>query len=237
MPLDATPVRPPVLERALSDPLLGKVALVSSFGADAVVLLHMVSELDPNLPVLMIDTEMLFDQTLDYQREVSAKLGLTNVQIFRAPRAELLIQDADSILHVYDPDACCALRKTEPLQKALAPYNTWITGRRRDQTPERAKVKPVELDAFGRVKLSPLVDWSAQDVSDYIQAHQLPRHPLVKDGYLSIGCAPCTTPVSDKEDPRAGRWRGRAKTECGIHLKPKGHSSGAAREMASERQL
>jgi len=222
MPLDqradVTPLRPPVIERALRDPYLGRIALVSSFGADAVVLLHMVSQVKPDLPVLMIDTEMLFPETLAYQEELSAQLGLTNVQVIKATRSDLLEHDADGVLHIFDADACCHLRKVVPLEKALAEFDTWITGRRRHQTSDRAQMKTVDHDAEGRVKLSPLADWSAQDVAGYIRAHNLPRHPLVAEGFASIGCAPCTTPVADGEDPRAGRWRGQEKTECGLHF-------------------
>ena len=218
MPLDITRVRPPVLERALGDPFLGRIALVSSFGADAVALTHMVSEVDKNLPVFMIDTEMLFPETLTYQEEVAAHLGLTSVHVIRAKRAALLEKDADGILHVFDPDACCHLRKVDPLETALDGFNTWISGRRRDQSAERARMAPVERDRMGRIKLNPLADWSASDVAAYIRAHDLPRHPLVAEGYASIGCAPCTSKIAEGEDQRAGRWRGQKKSECGLHF-------------------
>ena len=203
-----------ILARALEEV---PMALVSSFGADSVVLLHLASRIDPNLPVLFLDTQMLFSETLDYQRDVAWNLGLTNVQIIRPDARELLARDADNILHIAEPDACCTLRKTEPLERALAPYAGWITGRKRFQSGSRAGLPVFEAEA-GRLKVNPLANWTAAELSQHMDAHDLPRHPLVAQGFRSIGCAPCTTPVREGEDPRAGRWRGRAKEECGIHF-------------------
>jgi phosphoadenosine phosphosulfate reductase len=207
-----------VIERALSDPALGKIALVSSFGAESVVLLHLVSVIDKTLPVLFIDTEMLFPETLAYQEEVARSLGLTGIERITASRAALAARDPDGRLHLTDPDACCALRKTEPLEDALARYDAWITGRKRFQGGERAALDFFETDEAGRIKVNPLAHWEKGDVAEYMIENRLPRHPLVARGYLSIGCAPCTTPVAAGEDERAGRWRGQDKTECGIHF-------------------
>ncbi|MCX7645316.1 MAG: phosphoadenylyl-sulfate reductase [Rhodobacteraceae bacterium] len=207
-----------VLERALSDPAVGRIALVSSFGAESVVLLHLVSVLDRTLPVLFIDTEMLFPETLAYQTEVSARLGLTDVRRITAARAEIAARDPSGLLHRTDPDACCTLRKTEPLEQALAGFDAWITGRKRFQGGQRATLDFFETDAAGRIKVNPLAHWEKGDVIDYMIENRLPRHPLVARGYPSIGCAPCTTPVAEGEDERAGRWRGSDKTECGIHF-------------------
>ncbi|TCP40404.1 phosphoadenylyl-sulfate reductase [Rhodovulum marinum] len=206
-----------VLTRAL-DAFAGRIALVSSFGAESVVLLHMVARIDPGLPVLFIDTEMLFPETLAYQRGVAETLGLTGVRVVRPDPLALAAADPDGTLHETDPDRCCALRKVRPLETALAGYGAWITGRKRHQTGARAAIAPVELDPAGRVKVNPLLHWSAADLRRYIDVHALPRHPLVARGYASIGCAPCTSPVAPGENPRAGRWRGRAKEECGIHF-------------------
>ena len=206
-----------VLEAALRDPMLGSAALVSSFGAEAVVLLHMVSVIDRTTPVLFADTGMLFEETLTYQRAVADRLNLTDVRRITPDPAELLTRDTDTILHVADTKACCALRKTEPLQHALKGFDTWITGRKRFQGGARAELQLFE--AFeGRIKVNPLVRWSPEDVSDYMVNNRLPRHPLVAKGFTSLGCVPCTTPTAADEDPRAGRWRGQAQTECGIHL-------------------
>ena len=203
-----------VLHHALEDPQVGRVTLVSSFGAESVVLLHMVAVVDPSLPVLFLETGMLFPETLTYQREVSQKLGLSDVRLI-AP----FPGDEDGTLHLSDTDACCDLRKTRPLQQALREFDAWITGRKRFQGGRRAAMEFFEVeDETGRLKINPLAHWTPEDVQDYMQNNRLPRHPLVAQGYPSIGCAPCTTPVAPGEDPRAGRWRGENKDECGIHF-------------------
>ena len=207
-----------VLRRAVNDPDLGRVALVSSFGAESVVLLHMVSVVAPGLPVLFIDTQMLFPETLDYQREVAAQLGLTNVQVIRASQQEIALTDPDGTLHKTSPDACCNLRKTVPLERVLSGYDAWITGRKRFQGGERSVLEFFEPEPPTRLRVNPLSHWRAEDVQEYMVENNLPRHPLVAKGYPSIGCAPCTSPVKPGEDQRAGRWRGSEKTECGIHF-------------------
>jgi len=207
-----------VLERALADPQVGRIALVSSFGAESVVLLHMISVMDRTTPVLFIDTEMLFPETLTYQAEVADKLGLADIRRIQADAAARAAHDPAGDLHARDPDACCALRKTEPLQRALAPFDAWITGRKRFQGAARADLAFFEDEAEQRIKVNPLAHWTRDDVQDYILNNRLPRHPLVRRGYPSIGCAPCTEPVGAGEDPRAGRWRGQDKDECGIHF-------------------
>ena len=206
-----------VLRHALGDVQIGPVALVSSFGAESVVLLHMIAQIDRATPVIFLETEMLFPETLIYQREVAATLGLTDVRIISPDRNEILTQDVDGILHLADTDACCDLRKTRPLENALAGFGGWITGRKQFQNGQRANLPLFEKDAR-KIKVNPLANWSAQNLADYIQTHDLPRHPLVARGYPSVGCMPCTTRVGDHEDPRAGRWRGSEKTECGIHF-------------------
>jgi phosphoadenosine phosphosulfate reductase len=207
-----------LLTHALNDPLIGRVALVSSFGAESVVLLHMVSQIAPDTPVLFVDTELLFAETLDYQREVAGMLGLRDIRVIRPSRDALLARDVDGILHRFDTDACCALRKTEPLEKALQGFGGWITGRKRVQGGQRAQLPLFEKDKTARIKINPLADWTPQMIAEYIVTHDLPRHPLVARGFKSLGCAPCTTKVDADEDPRAGRWRGMEKTECGIHF-------------------
>ncbi|MGR3758863.1 phosphoadenylyl-sulfate reductase [Roseobacteraceae bacterium NS-SX3] len=204
-----------VMEGALKD--AGHIALVSSFGAESVVLLHMAAILDPMTPVLFVDTELLFTETLVYQQEVSERLGLRNVQVIKA--ADIAEKDPYGALRFSDPDACCALRKTAPLQKALGGFDGWITGRKRFQSGTRAALDFFEVeDGTGRIKINPLAHWAPEDVRVYMDENRLPRHPLVARGYPSIGCAPCTTPVKDGEDPRAGRWRNQNKEECGIHV-------------------
>ena len=207
-----------VLEHALRDADLGSVALVSSFGAESVVLLHLVSVIAPETPVLFIDTRMLFAETLDYQRELAEKLHLCDVRTIRAAPSRLAFEDPDNTLHQINTDACCALRKTEPLDRALSQFDGWITGRKRFQGATRAAVDFFESEADVRIKVNPLAHWGAEDLNEYMINNRLPRHPLVAKGYPSIGCAPCTSPVKEGEDPRAGRWRGSEKTECGIHF-------------------
>ncbi|MGB1235923.1 MAG: phosphoadenylyl-sulfate reductase, partial [Planktomarina sp.] len=197
---------PDVLAAALSGKG-GKMAMVSSFGADSVVLLHMLAQVDRNAPVLFIDTQMLFRATLTYQAEVADVLGLTNVQHISADAGDVFLRDTEGLLHQGDTDACCALRKVEPLQNALTDYDGWISGRKRHQSAARSVLNLWEQDG-DRVKLNPLFDWTHSDVQDYIANHDLPRHPLVAGGYPSLGCAPCTTRVAEGEDARAGRWRG-----------------------------
>ncbi len=208
---------PAVLEAALSDPQVGHTALVSSFGAESVVLLHMISVIDRTTTVLFLDTEMLFPETLDYQREVAAKLRL-DVQVITPDRDLTFLNDPNNRLNATNPDACCTIRKTEPLQRALEPFDAWITGRKRHQGGKRAKLDFFEADGETRIKINPLAHYTRENVQDYILNNRLPRHPLVAKGYPSIGCAPCTTRVADGEDARAGRWRGTDKQECGIHF-------------------
>ena len=206
-----------VLRHALDDAQIGPVAMVSSFGAESVVLLHMIAQIDPATPIIFLDTEMLFPETLSYQREVAAFLGLTDVRVIGPDRNEVLVEDVDGILHLADTDACCDLRKTRPLERALADFGGWITGRKQFQNGQRAQLPLFEKDGR-RIKINPLAKWTAKDLAAYMDRHDLPRHPLVAQGYPSIGCMPCTTRVSAHEDPRAGRWRGSEKTECGIHF-------------------
>ncbi len=206
-----------VLRHALEDVQIGPVAMVSSFGAESVVLLHMIAQINPATPIIFLDTEMLFPETLTYQRDVSAQLGLADVRVIGPDRNEVLVEDVDGILHQADTDACCDLRKTRPLNRALKDFGGWITGRKRFQGGQRAQLPLFEKEDR-KIKINPLANWTSQDLQDYMNQHNLPRHPLVAQGYPSIGCMPCTTRVSDHEDPRAGRWRDSEKTECGIHF-------------------
>jgi phosphoadenosine phosphosulfate reductase len=207
-----------VLEHALKDADLGQVALVSSFGAESVVLLHLVSVIAPRTPVLFVDTRMLFQETLEYQRALADRLNLCDIRTIRAPQSRLALEDPDNTLHQFNTDACCAVRKVEPLEHALAGFDGWITGRKRYQGTSREAVQFFEAEGETRIKVNPLAHWDRADITDYMDNNNLPRHPLVAQGYPSIGCAPCTTPVAAGEDPRAGRWRNSQKTECGIHF-------------------
>ncbi len=194
----------------------GRIALVSSFGAETAILAHMVAQIDPATPLIMIDTGKLFAETIAYRETLTKHLGLTNVIVHKPDQAALEKHDSDGELNARDHDACCALRKTEPLEKALRGYQSWITGRKRNHSDTRSDLEVLET-ADWRLKVNPLAHWTRDDVEAYFVEHDLPRHPLISQGYLSIGCAPCTTPVAEGEDPRAGRWRESEKTECGIH--------------------
>lgn len=205
-----------LLHPLLTGDLKGRIALVSSFGTESAVLLHMVAGIDPGVPVIFIDTGKLFGETLRYRDRLAALLGLTDLRSPGPDPAEEAREDADGGLWLRDPGACCALRKVRPLDRALAPFDAWITGRKRFQAATRTVLPAIEA-ADGRIKLNPLAGWSRQDLTGYLDRHGLPRHPLEADGFLSIGCMPCTDRVAPGEDIRAGRWRGRGKTECGIH--------------------
>ncbi|MEO1330937.1 MAG: phosphoadenylyl-sulfate reductase, partial [Pseudomonadota bacterium] len=169
-------------------------------------------------PVLFVETQMLFPETLAYQQELADRLGLTDVRTIRPAPADLDAVDPGDTLHLSDPDGCCHVRKVLPLERALGPFDAWITGRKRGQSRARAGLRLFETDAAGRIKLNPLAGWSVGEVRAEMARRGLPPHPLVNRGFPSIGCLPCTTPVDVGEDPRAGRWRGRSKEECGIHV-------------------
>lgn len=195
----------------------GRIALLSSFGADSAVLLHLVARADPAMPVLLLDTGKLFPETLAYRDTLIAQLGLRDVRSIAPDPVALAARDPFGGLRLFDPDACCALRKTEPLARALAPFELWLNGRRRAQGGERGALRIAEATAEGKIKVNPLAAWDDAEVAAYAATHGLPAHPLVVSGYASIGCAPCTSPVAPGEAARAGRWRGTGKTECGIH--------------------
>lgn len=204
------------LRRAIRDDLRGRIAVVSSFGAESILLLALVAEIDPATPVLFLETDRHFAETLAYRTEVAARLGLRDVRDLRPDPAEAARDDPTGELWYYDPDNCCALRKVRPLDRALAGFDGWVTGRKRHQAATRTLLPFVELDG-DRIKLNPLADWDRASIEAAIDARGLPRHPLVAAGYRSIGCANCTRPVGEGEDARAGRWAGLRKVECGIH--------------------
>jgi phosphoadenosine phosphosulfate reductase len=196
----------------------GDLAIVSSFGADSVVLLHLVAEIAPNAPVLFLETGRHFAQTLEFVEQAKRELGLTNVRALQPDPGDLARFDPRNDLWKSDPDSCCHIRKTEPLNKALAFAGGWVTGRRRYQTSQRGVLPHFELTADDRIKINPLAYWTFDDIVAYKRTHDLPEHALIAKGYRSIGCSPCTSVVAAGEDPRAGRWRGLNKAECGIHF-------------------
>ena len=192
-----------------------KLAMVSSFGAESAVLLHMASQIRKDLPVLFLDTGMLFGQTLDYRQQLAAKLGLTDVRDLRPQYQDLAVHDPSADLYKTDTDACCHIRKVLPLDRALSGFDGWITGRKRFHGGDRLNL-PVVEQSEGKLKFNPLANWGKAELDAYAKAHDLPPHPLVAFGYPSVGCWPCTSPVEEGQDVRAGRWAGSDKTECGI---------------------
>jgi phosphoadenosine phosphosulfate reductase len=193
-----------------------RLALVSSFGAESAVLLHMAAQIDPSIPVLFLDTGMLFGQTLDYRQKLAGRLGLTDVRDLRPRYNDLAVHDPGQDLWKSDTDACCNIRKVLPLDHALEGFDAWITGRKRFHGGARMRLKVVE-EADGKIKFNPLANWAKAELDAYAAEHELPPHPLVEFGYTSVGCWPCTQPA-DAEDVRSGRWAGSEKTECGIHV-------------------
>ncbi len=194
-----------------------KLALVSSFGAESAVLLHLAAQIKPDIPILFLDTGMLFGQTLDYRKSLAARLGLTNVRDLRPHYQDLATVDPKNNLWQTNTDACCHIRKVLPLDRALKDFDAWITGRKRFHGGDRLAL-PVVEQADGKIKFNPLANWAKAELDAYAAEHDLPAHPLVAQGFPSIGCWPCTAPVEDGEDVRAGRWKGLDKTECGIHV-------------------
>ncbi len=207
-----------LVRAVLTSPVGRHIALVSSFGAESAVLLDMVATVEPSTPVIFLDTGKLFPETLAHQRQLCALLGLSDVRHVRPEPLGLAHYDGTGDLYRRDPDFCCHLRKTEPLDQALDGFVGWITGRKRFQGGARADLPLVEAEpTTGRLKINPLAHWDLEDIRHYRRLRQLPLHPLVAKGFASVGCRPCTSPTRPGEPPRAGRWRGLDKLECGIH--------------------
>ena len=209
-----------MLEAVIQDRLAGDTAVVSSFGAESAVLLHLIAQVDRDVPVLFLETGKHFPETLAYRDDLVSQLGLTNLVNLTPEPDELAAKDETGLRWSYDPDGCCEIRKVKPLAKALAEYDASFTGRKAFQSSTRANLPRFEVDtsdAQGRLKINPLIDWDASQIAAYFVMHDLPQHPLVAEGYPSIGCSPCTNKVAPGEDPRSGRWKGWDKTECGIH--------------------
>ncbi len=207
------------LRAVIEDNLAGDLAIVSSFGAESAALLHLVSQIDHRIPVLFLETGKHFSETLAYRDELTERFSLNRIDLY--PELEdLQLRDESGLRWSYDPDGCCELRKVKPLEKALIAFDASLTGRKAFQSSTRANLPRIEIDtsdAQGRLKINPLIDWDADRIAAYFEEHELPRHPLVERGYASIGCSPCTRETRPGEDPRAGRWAGWDKVECGIH--------------------
>jgi phosphoadenosine phosphosulfate reductase len=208
---------PDQLARLIRHEFPGRIALVSSFGAEAAALLHMIAAVDPAVPVIFLDTGKLFGETLRYRDRLVEFLGLRDVRSIAPQPVLLSAEDPHGVLWRDDPDRCCFLRKVEPLERALEGFDAWFNGRKRYHGGERASLPLIEA-VGGRIKVNPLSGWAPAQIEAYFATHALPRHPLVEDGFASIGCMPCSDRVAAGEETRAGRWRGRDKSECGIHV-------------------
>jgi phosphoadenosine phosphosulfate reductase len=208
-----------MLRTVIEEKLLGELAVISSFGTESAVLLDLVARADPATPVLFLETGKMFEETLDYRDTLIERLGLTDVRNITPDPATIAEKDATGLRWSYDPDGCCEIRKVLPLARAMKDFDASITGRKAFQASTRSAIPRFELDG-DRIKFNPLADWTKADLDAWFEQRGLPRHPLEAKGYPSIGCAPCTSVVKAGEDPRAGRWRGWDKVECGIHGEP-----------------
>ncbi|MBV9841487.1 MAG: phosphoadenylyl-sulfate reductase [Sphingomonadaceae bacterium] len=209
-----------MLRTLFAEGLLGRTAVVSSFGTESAVLLDLVARAAPHTPVVFVDTLKMFPETLDYRDALLDRLGMSDRRIIAPDPAALEAKDATGLRWSYDPDGCCEIRKVEPLKRAKDGLDSWISGRKAFQSQTRQNLPRFEIED-GRLKVNPLGDWTKADLDAYFAERDLPRHPLEEQGYLSIGCQPCTSVVKPGEDPRAGRWRGWDKVECGIHVPEK----------------
>jgi phosphoadenosine phosphosulfate reductase len=213
---DATPSD--IIAEAVRSVMPGRLAVVASFGTETAALLKLVADIDPTLPVLFLDTGWLFPETLAYRDTLVSFFGLTDIRVFTPSAHALAEHDPERDLWSADPDACCRIRKVIPFAEAVRPFDAWINGRKRYHGYERERLPVVERDGH-RLKFNAMAHVSRQEVEHIFITHGLPRHPLEKHGFASIGCMPCTTRTQAGEDQRAGRWRGRNKTECGIHAR------------------
>jgi phosphoadenosine phosphosulfate reductase len=205
-----------LLRATILEEFPGRIAVVSSFGAESALVLALVAQVDPATPVIFLETGQHFEETLAYRDELTARLGLSDVRAIRPEPAVLQANDPRGDLWRRNADLCCSLRKVLPLERALSGFSAWITGRKRFHGGERAALPHVEASGL-RIKINPLAGWSAAQMAAAFEVANLPRHPLVEEGYTSIGCAPCTQRPAAGEAGRAGRWAGSTKTECGIH--------------------
>ena len=200
----------------LKENMLGDAAIVSSFGAESAVLLHLIASIDPTVPVLFLETGKHFPETITCREELRERIGFTDLRNLTPDPDLLAKRDETGLRWSYDPDGCCEIRKVLPLKAALAPFDAQFTGRKAFQSSTRSALPRFEIEE-GRLKVNPLADWDRVRLDAYMAEHDLPAHPLVELGYPSIGCSPCTTKVAPGEDPRSGRWKGWDKVECGIH--------------------
>lgn len=206
-----------LLDAMINKVFKDNIALVSSFGSESIVLLDMVAQVNPATPVIFLNTQKLFGETVRYRDKVAEKLGLINIITVKPDPENIASEDKNGLLWTRDTDACCDLRKVRPLALAMNEYGAWITGRKRFQTTDRGNIPLIEQDG-SKIKINPLAHWNQDELDQIIEKKGLPKHPLIAQGYPSIGCMPCTLRVESGQDRRMGRWSGQDKTECGIHI-------------------
>ena len=206
-----------ILEKTINDIFKGKLVYVCSFGTESAVILHMISRIEKNLPILMLNTNFLFNETISYKDYILDKLNLKNFTELFPENSDLLSYDKKNILWKSNPDACCNIRKVLPLQKELKKYTTWISGKKGYQSDSRKKIMIFEL-INEKIVINPMANIKKEYISKYFKLHGLKKHPLYESGYHSVGCVHCTSKTIDPNEPRSGRWSGNIKTECGIHI-------------------
>ena len=204
-----------LLKIMIKDVFFKKIAVTSSFGAESAVILHLISKIDNNVPIIFLNTEKLFPETLKYLETIKKKLKLNNIKIFKPDPDYLKKYDVNNDLYKTNPNLCCHIRKVLPLRKSMKSYDAWINGRKRFHGSDRSKLKKIEM-INGLIKINPLIDWSFKQIKNYMLSNNLPEHPLLSEGYKSIGCQPCTN--KSKDSIRDGRWSDSLKSECGIHI-------------------
>ena len=217
VPRDVEDASAEELLRWAHDQFRGRICLTCSWQRQSSVLVHLLGELGLGVPVVELDTQLFFKETYETRDRLVERYGLRLERPHVISVAEQALREGPNLWE-HDPDRCCAIRKVEPLERALAPYDAWITGTRREQSPTRANAAKVEWsERYGVWKIQPLADWDAKRVQAYIAVNEIPYNPLHDAGFPSIGCIPCTRPVREGEEERAGRWAGSDKLECGIH--------------------
>ncbi|MEE2694747.1 MAG: phosphoadenylyl-sulfate reductase [Pseudomonadota bacterium] len=205
-----------IIEESIKKNFKDDIAYVCSFGSESAIILHMISEIKNDLPIIMLNTNFLFSETLEYRDYLLKRLKLTNFKEIFPDSSDIETADKNNDLWKKNPDSCCNIRKVVPLQKELEKYTSWISGRKSYHEGERRNIKSFEY-LNGKIVINPLADVEKGFVDAYFKNKKINRHPLVDQGYLSIGCINCTVKTIDVNDPRSGRWHNKLKTECGIH--------------------
>ena len=205
-----------ILENSINNIFKKKMVYVCSFGTESAIILHMVSEIDKSLPIILLNTNYLFKETIEYKDYLINKFKFSNFKEIYPSIKDLKINDSEGTLWKEDPDLCCNIRKVLPLQKELKKYDAWVSGRKSYHAGERTNLKFFEY-INEKIVVNPLANVNRNFVDSYFKKHDIERHPLFESGYLSLGCTHCTVKTSMIDSPRSGRWNNKTKTECGIH--------------------